>query len=590
MTVTPDGLGRLPDAKKDGVPPWFVDIGEPEPLMSTAELTAAITRGEVPAGTLVWRLGMDNWVPYETLDEIRPTDAGAATANRPTDAGAATANEPIVTPLVPGELDSDPPRDTRVERTVPFDTDPAPPPDGDPERSDGGSTARVRRSRSRERARLPLDTIPEDSDRPAPDAPQAELGRIQHGPPAQDRGQNEQNTAAGGRRSLWRQPQASLPPRPSLSVSAVPRPAVKASPEKQGATRAAPTPKHAASSAAKTEKSPEPDAATAPDDQPSPLVPLGPATPGPGSASSVAAEQPERRLLLPSPAPADTRAGMLSDAPTNPRQDALPPAADAVVSPQAGPDGAAQPTPAPAPELQAVGAVDDQKAKEPGAADEAIEEPPETSGAHVENVTVVRFRLDALRARYLRLMVAVAVVAAACAAIVTALLMRRATPVSPHRRAIRLSDPALHAPAATRAIPHASVTPVETPTTSVETLSVEALPTESPASTQASPDESRPDSDTAPTRALPGTVAARPRSLAKPGVAASETAQSRDTKRVEAKPARDAPDADAAKAKPRAAAASQPDPAGEASPAPASEAPSPAPAPAKDWKANDPGF
>ena len=72
MTVTPDGLGHLPDTKKEGgVPPWFVDIGEPEPLMTTAELRAAIARGELPAGTLVWRLGMDNWVPYETLDEVR---------------------------------------------------------------------------------------------------------------------------------------------------------------------------------------------------------------------------------------------------------------------------------------------------------------------------------------------------------------------------------------------------------------------------------------------------------------------------------------------------------------------------------------
>lgn len=566
MTVTPDGLGRLPDARKDGVPPWFVDIGEPEPLMSTAELKASIARGEVPAGTLVWRLGMDNWVPYETLEEIQSTDVVGATAH-----------EPPVTPVVPSGPESDPPRDTCVERTVPFDTDPAPPPQGDSEPSDGGRAARVRRSRGRGRAHPPLDTSPEDHGQAPPDASHAQRGRDHQGPLAEDHGHDERGTAPSKHRSLWRQPQASLPPRPSLSVAAVPRPTIKASTEQHGSASATPTPERAASPPAKT-GSPEPGAATQPDDKPNRLPPPDAATPGLGSASAVAREPQERRMLLSPTAPAGTRAGMLSDAPTNPRQNALPAAAGSVIAPDDGP-GAPQPTPGQTLEPRTTDASDGQDVKAPRAEDDTIE-PQESSGAHVENVTVVRFKVDALRARYLRLMVAVAVAAAACAALVTALLMRRAAPVLPPGRAVPLEAQAPRAPAP----------PVERPATPVEALSVEALPTESPPSTEAPPDEPRADSSTAPSRFATPHGTARPGSSDNSGVGTSETAQSGERQRVDSKPANGNSGLDDAGTRPRAAAASQPEPASKASPEPTLGASSPAAASGKAWKANDPGF
>jgi hypothetical protein len=280
---------------------------------------------------------------------------------------------------------------------------------------------------------------------------------------------------------------------------------------------------------------------------------------------------------------------MLSDAPTNPRNAAPPSAAQAVIPPEAKhdadppeakPDADPHPKPGRAPELRVAAAADGQNAQAPRAEDDAME-PQDSSGAHVETVTVVRVRMDALRARYLRLMVAVAVAAAACAALVTALLMRRATPVVPHSRAVRLEDEAPRAPA--RATTRAPARPVETPTQPVE-----ALPTESPS--EASLNEPPADDDTAPSRTVSPNGADRSASSTRSSVDASTTAQPGDTQRVGSKPARGTSGFDDGEANPRAAAAAQPEPAGKADPVPTSGAAAPAAASGKDWKASDPGF
>jgi hypothetical protein len=554
MTVTPDGLGALPEARKDGVTRWFVDIGEPEPQMSTAELRAAMVRGEVPEGTLVWRPGMDRWIPCETVRDIPPTDA----VQHP-------AHEPPVTAGASGEEESDPPRDTRVEQRAPFDTDPAPPPDGDSEPSAGGAAARTHRTRDLESARGQLDTIPEVSCHAPANSAKAERHR---GLLTQERGHDDQDAAAGRQRSLWRQPQVSLPPRPGLSGSAVPRPAVKASTERQGSGPAALTGKDSASSSATTDHA-DPSAAKAPDDELHPLPSLRPTTPGVGSVSLAAREAPEGSVLLGSTAPTSARTSMLSEAPTNPRQNALPSAEQAVTAPQAKPDGVPRHTP----ELEAGAAIDGQNEEAPRAEDEPLD-PQESSGAPAEAAHLVRARMDALRARYLRLMVAVAVAAAVCAALVTALLMRRATPVVPRSRTVPLEEKT----------PRAQAPPMD-PTKSVEAPPVEALSTESPP--EAPPNELPADRDAAPSSTLARYMAARHGSSDKSSAGTSETVQSSDTHTVDSRPTRDPSGLDGGEVKPRAAAVGQAEPAVKAEPAPAS---GPAAASSKTWKASDPGF
>jgi hypothetical protein len=569
MAVTPDGLGRLPDAKKDGVPPWFVDIGEPEPLMTTEELRAAIARGEVPAGTLVWRLGMDNWVPYETLEEVQSKDAlGVA------------AHEPLVTPVVPGEPESDPPRDTHVERTVPFDTDPAPPPNGDSEPSEGQPKARARRARGRERPRPPLDTIPEDG-RPVPEAAQAERDHDQQRPLAEE-GRDAHGKAPRKHGSLWRLPQASLPPRPSLSVPAAARPALTVSTQPQGSAHAHPAPEPSPAPAG-TAESAEPGTATAPDEQPLAPPPAVPTAPELGSASSAVREPQEGYVLLSPTSPGGTRAGMLSDAPTNPRQNALP--SEAVVPPETGPDAAALPTPAGALEPDAAAGVDTEKLKAPDHEEDGVQ-PQESDGARVEPATAVRLKMDALRARYLRLMVAVAVAAAACAAVTTALLMRTTAPVVPHSRAASPEGRPRRVPAT----PRAASPPVESPTAPVEALPVEALPTEQPPATEAPPEQARAESATALTHTAARLAGDRSGSSVTSDAGASEAARSGDAQRVDSKPARDHQGLDDAGAKPRASAEPQPEPAGKVSAEPASGTSPPTAAPGRNWRTNDPGF
>lgn len=624
MTVTPDGAGQSSRVKKSSVTPWFVDISEPEPLMSSAELRAAIVRGEIPAGTLVWRLGMAGWVPYETVEEIQPPKVHEDAAH-----------EPDVTPVAPNRPVSNAPRDAHTKDTkeMPSDTDPAPPPtSGEPESDEV-------------RGRRPQDTLVDDPERPS--------------------------TIAKKAKSLWRQAQPSVPPRPSRSPASTAKQARAKPPAKHNApVRFATTLKGPGSTSAPAGSadlgrtdlngpslrpgsangagtkavSAKPSPAKASEEKRTPLPSLRPTAPGLGSGSSpapsrsrslppaaktdrapVAAaktpeqkrpdQQDERPLPIPSVTPPARTASVPSDAPTNPWRHALPVPGDerakeavrqalasvgtlreASASLQRAPledtsgavaesNPSAEPEAGPAQRVEE-GTVAEQAVTEPERVDSV--EPQESTGA-LETITVVRRKMHALKTRYLHVTVAAATGAAVCAAIVTALLVRSSAPKVQENSVVAVEQrpTTAAAPIASTATAPAASAVEASPT------SVEALPTESPPSPQASSVE------TASTRGEETALHAasrRARARSSAGQAtgsASANDPSGGSTRADSNPLRDSSGLEDVEVKPRTARANASNAelpeSGSASSEPASGATTPA-ASSKSWKANDPGF
>lgn len=86
-------------------------------LVSTAELSSALASGVIPASTLVWRQGMEAWVPASTLAEF----ASAAQVGRSSAASLKSPGEP--TAASSGEGIVDEPSDTDIE--LELDPDPS---------------------------------------------------------------------------------------------------------------------------------------------------------------------------------------------------------------------------------------------------------------------------------------------------------------------------------------------------------------------------------------------------------------------------------------------------------------------------------